>query len=149
MRRLTVALALLPLALPGAASADAVTTRIETRPYYGAVVTIEQGVRVWRALPPHDRIIIAPEGVGKVNINIDSNKHAAAPPMVNNTTINHAGNVVQGGGYGLAPGYRPYHGHAHGNRHHGQAYGQRHVVRTAPSASPFLVGGHKGGHGRH
>jgi hypothetical protein len=38
------------------------TTRIETRPFYGAVVTVEEGVRVFRPLPPHDRIIIQPDG---------------------------------------------------------------------------------------
>lgn len=36
------------------------TTRYEPRPFYGATVTIEKGVRVWRPLPPHDRIIIDP-----------------------------------------------------------------------------------------
>ena len=36
------------------------TTRIEPRPFYGATVTIEAGVRVFRPLPPHDRIIIDP-----------------------------------------------------------------------------------------
>jgi opacity protein-like surface antigen len=49
------------LAAP-AAAADAVTTRIETRPFYGAIVTLEQGVRVFRPLPRHDRIIINPGG---------------------------------------------------------------------------------------
>ena len=38
------------------------TTRIETNPSYGAIVTIENGVKVYRVLPPHDRIIINPEG---------------------------------------------------------------------------------------
>jgi hypothetical protein len=36
------------------------TTRIEPRPVYGAIVTLEAGVRVFRPLPPHDRIIINP-----------------------------------------------------------------------------------------
>ena len=36
------------------------TTRIEPRPFYGATVTMEEGVRVFRPLPPHDRIIINP-----------------------------------------------------------------------------------------
>jgi hypothetical protein len=39
-----------------------VTTRIETRPVYGATVTLEHGVRVYRPLPPHDRVIINPGG---------------------------------------------------------------------------------------
>jgi hypothetical protein len=45
-----------------AALAEARTTRIETRPFYGATVTLEEGVRVFRPLPRHDRIIINPEG---------------------------------------------------------------------------------------
>ena len=51
--------------MPSAAcrrSAQADTTRIEPRPFYGATVTIEDGVRVFRPLPPHDRIIIVNPG---------------------------------------------------------------------------------------
>ena len=62
MRRLFLALAglALPFAASQAMAAESVTTRIETRPYYGAVVTIEKGVRVYRPLPHHDRVIINP-----------------------------------------------------------------------------------------
>lgn len=41
---------------------QAQTTRIETRPYYGAVVTLEHGVRVTRPLPPTQNMIINPYG---------------------------------------------------------------------------------------
>lgn len=75
MRRVLIACALVALAAPAIAG-DAVTTRIETRPYYGAVVTVEQGVRVWRPLPPHDRIIINPDGKASVNIDVDGKKTA-------------------------------------------------------------------------
>ncbi len=45
----------------GAALAqDAYTTRIEPRPVYGATVTIEEGVRVFRPLPPERHVIINP-----------------------------------------------------------------------------------------
>lgn len=62
MRRSLIALAglALPLIATQATAAESVTTRVETRPYYGAVVTIEKGVRVYRPLPHHDRIIINP-----------------------------------------------------------------------------------------
>jgi hypothetical protein len=50
------------LTLTGAAYADGFTTRIETRPYYGAVTTIEHGVRVMRPLPPERYVIINPNG---------------------------------------------------------------------------------------
>jgi hypothetical protein len=45
-----------------AALAEPVTTRIETRPFYGATVTLEEGVRVFRPLPRHDRVVINPGG---------------------------------------------------------------------------------------
>jgi hypothetical protein len=41
---------------------QAQTTRIETRPYYGAVVTVEHGVRVTRPIPPTQHMIINPNG---------------------------------------------------------------------------------------
>jgi hypothetical protein len=48
------------LMLTGVAHADSFTTRIETRPYYGAVTTLEHGVRVIRPLPPDRYVIINP-----------------------------------------------------------------------------------------
>ena len=44
----------------GTAHAESFTTRIEPRPFYGAVVTLEEGVRVIRALPPERQVIIDP-----------------------------------------------------------------------------------------
>ena len=44
------------------------TTRIETRPFYGATVTLEEGVRVFRPLPTHDRVIINPGGKTPLHI---------------------------------------------------------------------------------
>ncbi|MEO8422251.1 MAG: hypothetical protein ABI457_13765 [Hyphomicrobium sp.] len=46
------------------------TTRIETRPYYGAVVTIEHGVRVYRPVPPTQHLIINPEGASPLQLNV-------------------------------------------------------------------------------
>jgi hypothetical protein len=37
------------------------TTRIETRPVYGATVTIEHGVRVYRPIPPTEHLIVNPD----------------------------------------------------------------------------------------
>jgi hypothetical protein len=51
------------------AVAEAGLTRIEPRPYYGAVVTVEQGVRVWRPLPPTRHMIINPTNA-PVSVNI-------------------------------------------------------------------------------
>ena len=46
------------------------TTRIEPRPFYGATVTIEAGVRVFRPLPPHDRVIINPGNATPLTLNV-------------------------------------------------------------------------------
>ena len=127
MRRAVLSFALLVNLTPCDAQAGATMTRIETRPYYGAVVTIEQGVRVWRALPPHDRIIIVPEGSGKVSVNIDAGRtaHAPAPNHFNNTlNINpdfHDRGVGIPLGYG-AKRYNRHHGPHHGRGHHGGAH---------------------------
>jgi hypothetical protein len=48
-------------AVPASAN-DAYTTRIEPRPFYGASVTIEAGVRVFRPLPPQRHVIVNPDG---------------------------------------------------------------------------------------
>jgi hypothetical protein len=50
------------LATGNVARAESFTTRIETRPFYGAVVTLEQGVRVFRPLPADRQVIINPNG---------------------------------------------------------------------------------------
>lgn len=44
----------------GASAQDAFVTRVEPRPFYGATITIEEGVRVFRPLPPTQQIIINP-----------------------------------------------------------------------------------------
>lgn len=53
-------LASLGAGIAPAFAADSVTTRIEPRPYYGAVVTVEHGVRVYRPLPNPTLTIINP-----------------------------------------------------------------------------------------
>ncbi|MBN9282449.1 MAG: hypothetical protein J0H37_09385 [Hyphomicrobium denitrificans] len=55
-----IALAPAMLAMTGAASADGFTARIVTQPYYGAVTTLEHGVRVIRPLPPERYVIVNP-----------------------------------------------------------------------------------------
>jgi hypothetical protein len=59
---------------------EAHTTRIETRPYYGAVVTIENGVRVWRPVPPTTHMIINPDGLTPLAIGV--NGAAVVQPSV-------------------------------------------------------------------
>jgi hypothetical protein len=54
-------------ALPALASEPS-TTRIEPRPFYGAVVTVEEGVRVFRPLPPHKHVVINPDNRTPVSL---------------------------------------------------------------------------------
>lgn len=106
------ALAVLALiAATSAAQAQAVTTRIETRPYYGAITTIEHGVRVMRVLPPHDRIIINPEGRTPISLGIGGGE-GAAPVVQNSRTNIYSRPVVRGAVIGVPVGRlprRPYH----------------------------------------
>jgi len=78
--------------------AQSQTIRIEPRPYYGAVVTLEQGVRVWRPLPPTSHMIINPTNA-PVSVNIADVRE----------TVNHTG-----------PAYAPA---AQGNAHAAPGYG--------------------------
>lgn len=67
--------AVLVLAIPSAGWAgQASTTRIETRPFYGATVTLESGVRVFRPLPPHERVIINPGGRTPLTLSFEENR---------------------------------------------------------------------------
>jgi len=69
--RFFASLFLLAAWLAPAARAEAPhTTRIETRPYYGAVVTIEHGVRVYRPVPPTQHLIVNPDGMTPLQLNI-------------------------------------------------------------------------------
>ncbi len=103
---------LLPLAAASAEGAQ--TVRIEPRPYYGAVVTIERGVRVWRPLPPTRHMIINPTNA-PVSVNITDIRE----------TVQHSGPAggaaasasASAGGHAGAPSY--YYGRPH--RHSGSA----------------------------
>ena len=68
--RLFASFLLLALGPAAALAEPAHTTRIETR--YGAVVTIEQGVRVYRPVPPTQHLIINPDGATPLQLNIGS-----------------------------------------------------------------------------
>jgi hypothetical protein len=55
MRSAAVVLTGFSLLLAGLSATAQTTTRIETSGLYGAKVTVEEGVRVFRPVPPHDR----------------------------------------------------------------------------------------------
>ncbi|MCL4766624.1 MAG: hypothetical protein KJZ80_10360 [Hyphomicrobiaceae bacterium] len=58
------------LAVPALAG-EAATTRIEPRVFYGATVTLEEGVRVFRPLPPHKQVIINPDSRTPVSLSFN------------------------------------------------------------------------------
>lgn len=103
------------------------TTRIETRPFYGATVTLEEGVRVFRPLPPHGRIIINPGGATPLNLSYEERR-----------TVSHNyhyGDGDVGNAYAGASAY----GDDRPGRRHG---------RHAPFAARGVGGGHgSGSHG--
>jgi hypothetical protein len=55
------------LAAP-ALAIDSYTTRIEPRAVYGATVTIEEGVRVYRPIPTEQHVIINPGGTTPLSL---------------------------------------------------------------------------------
>ncbi len=92
------------------AFADGLTTRIETRPFYGATVTLEEGVRVFRPLPRHERVIINPNGQTPLSLSFNETREYS----YHHSTVDAPATVV--------PGYPAYYG-AFGNvlprGHHG------------------------------
>ena len=86
--------------VPGvtAASAEAFTTRIETRPFYGAVVTLEQGVRVIRPLPPERQVIINPGGATPLSLGFNETR-GYENRTVRNYNYDEGGLSVGRGGY--------------------------------------------------
>ena len=70
-RKLLLSLApALLLATPSFAQ-DGSLVRVEPRPYYGATITIEEGVRVFRPLPKTKTMIINPGQKTPLHINVD------------------------------------------------------------------------------
>ncbi len=56
---------------------QAQTTRIVTEPQYGAIVTVEHGVNVYRPVPPTQHLIVNPQGKTPLVLSIDG-PHGAA-----------------------------------------------------------------------
>jgi hypothetical protein len=109
--------AMMRAAMP--ALAEPRTTRIETRPFYGATVTLEAGVRVYRPLPPHDRVIINPNGKTPLHLGFEENTWTSHTYTYNSTSAS-AESAASAGGF-VADGFvghrRPHHrGHGQGVR---------------------------------
>lgn len=122
-----------------AASAQSYTTRIETRPFYGATVTLEEGVRVIRPLPPERQVIINPDGRTPLSLGFNETKVYQRSDVYNQGTDDGQPAVRgygSGGWYGgIGPGLR------HGSSLQHSAPGG---VGAGPSS-----GGHSGGHMGH
>ena len=123
----TLALLVGVLVAPAAAVAQSpTTTRIETRPFYGATVTLEEGVRVFRPLPPHGRVIINPGGATPLNLSYEESR-----------TVSHNYHYGDGDAANAYAGGSAYGADRPGRRH----------VRHAPYAARGIGSGH--GHGGH
>jgi hypothetical protein len=127
--RASVLAVLVVVALGGVANAESYTTRIEPRPFYGAVVTLEEGVRVIRPLPPVRQVIINPNGT-PLSLGFNDTR------VYEQSTVTYQGGgaVVEGGGGdaiysaplgGFGRGIHRGRGHAgdHFSNHHGAGHG--------------------------
>ncbi len=99
-----IALAAMVASVASSSALASELIRIEPRPYYGAVVSIENGVRVYRALPTQSLMIINPDNKTPVSLNFSrSVEHRAADGLSSN-----GGGIAGGGGdigYGGAAFY--------------------------------------------
>ena len=108
------------VALAGAAFAQASTIRIEPRPYYGATITMEQGVRVWRPLPTTKYMIINPDNRTPLNLSLaDINERSTSENHYYNHGAGRSGDVYGGGGYGIPRGLS----HRNGDRRRSPRHG--------------------------
>lgn len=125
-----VAAATAALATPVLAG-DAHTTRIEPRPFYGATISLEAGVRVFRPLPPHDRVIINPGNRTPLNLTIKDVNEKRYIESHNTTVHKHEGGSGSAGSYvGGLPSYGYGYSYARGgkrghHRSHGVGAGPR------------------------
>ena len=115
--------------------------RVEPRPYYGAVVTVEHGVRVYRPLPRQEMMVISPDPRTPVTINytksIDNRSYEApSSPPVDGGLRYGDGGYGYGGFYG-GLGY----GNGYGN---GYGYNNGHFRRAGRELIPrrFVAHGH-------
>ncbi len=124
-------------ALPAIAG-EAYTTRIEPHGFYGATVSIEQGVRVFRPLPPVRHVVVNPGGATPLNL---SYSDVRVNEQRTNYNYNEGAPVSYGGGgYGVGGFYGGY-----GKGFHGQRSG-RVGGYGAPARGGHHRGGGKGGH---
>lgn len=100
---------------------SAKTIRIEPRAFYGATVSLEAGVRVFRPLPPTTHMIINPNKT-PLNLTIKDEKKT----IINRTVTQHVhgGYSAGDGGYALG-GFSGYGRKMRGGKHHRRGHGRR------------------------
>lgn len=103
---LSFAAALLTASAVLPALADSYTTRIEPRPFYGATVTLEEGVRVFRPLPPTRQVIINPESRTPLNLSFEDVRVIEQRTI---NTYNHGDSAGSAPAYGGGGYYVPRH----------------------------------------
>lgn len=132
------------LAGVSSAGAQAYTTRIEPRPFYGAIVTLEEGVRVIRPLPPERHVIINPGNATPLSLGFNETR-VYENRTIRNYNYSEGGSSSSEGGstsYGRAGFYGP--SFATGGGHH-----PGHVRGKAVGGHGRMHGhrsGHRGGH---
>lgn len=103
------------LAAPAIAQ-DAHTTRIEPRAFYGASVTMESGVRVFRALPPTRHVIVNPGGQTPLNLGYYDTR-VVEQSTSHNYNYNYDLDDDRGNS-GIYGGFYGGRGYGHGKGHH-------------------------------
>lgn len=103
------------------------TTRIEPRPFYGAVITLEEGVRVIRPLPPERHVIINPNNTPLSLSFNDTRVYEKRTVRHYHENAGNGGNVAPryygGGAYLGGPGIWNYGGGKFGGHHGYQGHG--------------------------
>jgi hypothetical protein len=98
-------------------AAQSYTTRIETRPFYGAVVTLEEGVRVFRPLPPERQVIINPGGQTPLSLGFNETNVYEHRNVYNHNShdgASYRSSRSSSGFYGFSPGYGRGYYRSHG-----------------------------------
>jgi hypothetical protein len=113
------------------ASAEAFTTRIEPRPFYGATVTLEEGVRVIRPLPPERQVIINPGNATPLSLgfnetNVYENR-TVRNYNYNESSGSSSGSYGSTGRYGFYGPSFGFGGHRDGHDMHHDGHGQGRV----------------------
>lgn len=126
------AAALLSIA-PATAGEHSSTIRIETRAFYGAVVTREAGVRVYRPLPPTSKMIINPGGKTPLNLSFEEHRNVTHNHNHNQQGDDNHGNGNGQGAMGLAGGFV---GDESGKKGHGERRSAVRHFERAHSSGP-------------